>query len=90
MFIAGSPRFPRRAATDRSNQGKETKMGGGYSWLTPTGIIAGASALNPDYGKMAAESIAKELEERKLVPPTAQAAATIETDQTTPGERTGP
>jgi hypothetical protein len=65
-------------------------MGGGYSWLTPAGMIAAASAHNPDYGKMAAESIAKELEERKLVPPTAQASATIETDQATPGESKGP
>jgi hypothetical protein len=73
---------------DRSNQGKDTK--GGYSWLTPAGMVAAGIAHNPDYGKMAAESIAKELEERKLVPPTAQASATIETDQTKPGERNDP
>jgi hypothetical protein len=49
--------------------------GGGFSWLTPAGMLA---AQNPDYGKMAAESIAKELEERNLVPPTAEKVATIE------------
>jgi hypothetical protein len=68
-------------------------MGGGYSWLTPAGMVAAASAHNPDYGKMAAESIAKELEERKLVPPSTEKIATIEepispatgTDAATPG-----
>jgi hypothetical protein len=40
-------------------------------------MIAAASAQNPDYGKMAAESIAKELEERNLVPPTTGEGASI-------------
>jgi hypothetical protein len=50
-------------------------MGGGgyYQWLTPQGMIAAGVAYNPDYGKMAAESIAKEVAERNLVPAAASA-----------------
>ena len=44
-------------------------MGGGSNpWLTPQGMVAAGVAHNPDYGKMAADSIAKEVEERGLVP----------------------
>jgi hypothetical protein len=44
-------------------------MGGGSGYsLTPQGIIAAGVAYNPSYGKMAADSIAKEVEERKLIP----------------------
>lgn len=48
-------------------------MGGGgyYHWLTPQGMIAAGIAHNPDYGKMAADSIAKEVEERNLIPKSA-------------------
>jgi hypothetical protein len=43
--------------------------GGGFNpWLTPQGMIAAGVAHNPDYGKVAADSIAKEVEERGLVP----------------------
>jgi hypothetical protein len=44
-------------------------MGGGsYFWLTPQGTLALGVAHNPEYGKMAADSIAKEVEERNLIP----------------------
>jgi hypothetical protein len=58
-------------------EGEDIKMGGGggsYYTLTPQGIVAAGIAHNPDYGKLAADSIAKEIEERKLIP----AAATTE------------
>ena len=46
-------------------------MGGGsYFWLTPQGMIAAGVAHNPEYGKMAADSIAKEVKERNLIPGT--------------------
>ena len=48
-------------------------MGGGggtYFGFTPQGIIAAGCAQNPNYGKTIADSIAKEVEERKLDPPT--------------------
>jgi hypothetical protein len=49
-------------------------VGGGYNpWLTPQGMIAAGIAHNPDYGKMAADSIAKEVEERGLAAVTANA-----------------
>jgi hypothetical protein len=44
-------------------------MGGGYNpWLTPRGMVAAGVAHNPDYGKMAADSIAKEIKDRGLAP----------------------
>jgi hypothetical protein len=44
-------------------------MGGGSNpWLTPQGMVAAGVAHNPDYGKIAADSIAKEVEERGLIP----------------------
>jgi hypothetical protein len=64
--------------TARAIQGEDIRMGGGggiNSWLTPQGMIAAASVHNPDYGKMAADSIAKEVEERKLIPPTTEKIA---------------
>ena len=57
-------------------------MGGGggpYDRLMVQGIIAAGRAHNPSYGKMAADSIAKEVEERKLIP------ATTSTEETVPG-----
>ena len=49
-------------------------MGGGSNpWLTPQGMVAAGVAHNPDYGKMAADSIAKEVEERGLAPKAASA-----------------
>jgi hypothetical protein len=68
-------------------------MGGGSGpWLTPQGTIAAGVAHNPDYGKMAADSIAKEVEERGLVPKDAgsQVAPTAGTDESTPGEPASP
>jgi hypothetical protein len=53
------------------SKGEDANMGGGggsYHWLTPQGIVAAGVAYNPNYGKMAADSIAKEVEERKLIP----------------------
>jgi hypothetical protein len=51
-------------------------MGGGgggiYFEKTAQGIVAAGSVYNPNYGEMAADSIAKEIEERKLVPATAR------------------
>jgi hypothetical protein len=48
-------------------------MGGGsYYELTPEGIIAAGVAYNPHYGKMAADNIAKEVEERQLIAPAAE------------------
>lgn len=45
-------------------------MGGGsYYEPTPQGIIAAGVAYNPSYGKMAADDIAREVEERQLVAP---------------------
>jgi hypothetical protein len=56
-------------------------MGGGpYGWMAPAGIVATGSVLNPNYGKMAADSIAKEVEERKI------AGATITAKAIAPGE----
>jgi hypothetical protein len=49
--------------------------GGGYNWLTPQGMIAAGIAHNPDYGKTAADSLAKEVAERNIVPTTASAEA---------------
>ena len=43
--------------------------GGGRYWYS---MMGAGSVLNSDYGKMAADSIAKEIEERKLVPPTTE------------------
>ena len=49
-------------------------MGGGSaSGLTPQGMIAAGIAHNPEYGKLAADSIAKEVAERNLVPKAAGA-----------------
>jgi len=45
--------------------------GGGYLDKTAQGIIAAGSVYNSNYGKMAADSIAKEIDERKLVAATA-------------------
>jgi hypothetical protein len=42
--------------------------GGGRYWYS---MMGAGSVLGPDYGKMAADSIAKEIKERNLVPPTA-------------------
>jgi hypothetical protein len=50
--------------------------GGGYFGLTPQGMIAVGVAHNPEYGKLAADSIAKEVKERKHVPATANAQHT--------------
>jgi hypothetical protein len=47
-----------------------TMGGGAYSGLTPQGMIAAGVAHNPEYGKMAADSIAKEVKERNLIPGT--------------------
>jgi hypothetical protein len=68
--------------------------GGGYYWLTPQGMIAAGIAHNPDYGKMAADNIAKEVAERNLLPKTAsaeevatggeQVSPATGTDETTP------
>jgi hypothetical protein len=59
-------------------------MGGGsYSGLTPQGMIAAGIAHNPEYGKLAADSIAKEVAERNLV---AKSAA----DDAAPGEQAAP
>jgi hypothetical protein len=82
------------------SKGEDFKMGGGSSTgLTPQGIIAAGVAYNPKYGKMAADSIAKELEERKLIPPAAtteeiasdgvQAAPATPTDEITSSEHKG-
>jgi hypothetical protein len=70
--------------------------GGGRYWY---GMMGAGSVLNSDYGKMAADSIAKEIEERKLVPPTAgtqvvassadQVSPATETDKIAPGEDQG-
>jgi hypothetical protein len=54
------------------NAREASTMGGGsYLWLTPQGMIAAGVAHNPEYGKLAAESIAQEVKERNLIPPTA-------------------
>jgi hypothetical protein len=58
--------------------------GGSYGLLAPGGIVAAGTVLNPNYGKMAADSIAKEIEERKIAP------ATITAQLTTPGEEPAP
>jgi hypothetical protein len=51
-------------------------MGGGtYYYKTAQGIVAAGTVFNPSYGQMAADSIAKEIEERKLVSPTASPQA---------------
>jgi hypothetical protein len=58
------------------SKGRKIKMGGGsHWWMGAQGIVAAGTLYNPDYGKMAADSLAKELEERKLVPPTTSAQA---------------
>jgi hypothetical protein len=46
--------------------------GGGYLDKTAQGIIAAGSVYNSSYGKMAADSIAKEIDERALVAATAR------------------
>jgi hypothetical protein len=52
-------------------------MGGGsYFWLTPQGTLALGVAHNPEYGRMAADSIAKGVEERNLIPAAANAQDT--------------
>jgi hypothetical protein len=57
-------------------------MGGGsYHWLTPQGMIAAGIAHNPDYGKMAADGVAKEVAERNLIPATASAPAAASAEQ---------
>jgi hypothetical protein len=53
-----------------------TMGGGAYLWLTPQGMIAAGVAHNPEYGKMAADNIAKEVAERNLTPGNAQDIAT--------------
>jgi hypothetical protein len=56
-------------------------MGGGsYGLLGPGGIVAAGTVLNPNYGKLAADSIAKEIEERKIAP------AAITAEAIAPGE----
>jgi hypothetical protein len=55
--------------------------GGGRYWYS---MMGAGSVLNSDYGKMAADSIAKEIEERKLVPPTAETQAAASADQVSP------
>jgi hypothetical protein len=95
-------RCRRRTDGERENIKKpeNIKMSGGsgyYYWKTA--IISAGIADNPDYGKMAADSIAKEVEERKLVPPTTrtEAVASSEgqvspatgTDKITPSEDEG-
>jgi hypothetical protein len=51
-------------------------MGGGaYLDKTAQGIVAAGTVFNPSYGQMAADSIAKEIEERQLVSPTASPQA---------------
>ena len=75
-------------------------MGGGsYYGLTPQGIIAAGVAYNPHYGKMAADNIAREVEERQLVAPAPgakyiaggeeQASPVTGTDENPPGEDHG-
>jgi hypothetical protein len=67
-----------RQRTARAIQ-EEAKMGGGpYRWMAPAGVVAAGSILNPNYGKMAAESIAKEVEERKIATQTAEAITSSE------------
>jgi hypothetical protein len=75
------------------NAREDTIVGGGsYFGLTPQGMIAAGVAHNPEYGKMAADSIAKEVKERNLVPATADAQdpaagaeqAAAATDEVTP------
>ena len=54
--------------------------GGGYFDKTAQGIVAAGSIYNSSYGKMAADSIAKEIDERNLV------AATARTEMVASGE----
>jgi hypothetical protein len=58
--------------------------GGGYAYWK-AGMMGVGGVLNSDYGKIAADSIAKEIEERNLIPPPTgtQAAASGE-DQVSP------
>jgi hypothetical protein len=66
-------------------EGGKQMGGGSTSGLTPQGVIAAGIAHNPDYGKMAADSIAKEAAERGLLPKVAngeQAAPATGTDET--------
>jgi hypothetical protein len=75
----------------------EINMGGGtYYQMGAQGIVAAGTLYNPNYGKMAADSIAKELEERKLLSPTTsvepgqdQAAPTTSADEIPPGKNQG-
>jgi hypothetical protein len=71
-------------------------MGGGsYYGLTPQGIVAAGVAYNPNYGKMAADNIAREVEERQLIVPAAgteeiagrevQASSVTRSDEITSG-----
>jgi hypothetical protein len=72
------------------NPREGAKMGGGsYSGLTPQGMIAAGIAHNPEYGKLAADSIAKEVAERNLVGTTASADdAAPGAEQATPASAT--
>lgn len=59
--------------------------GGSYVGVTPQGIVAAGVAYNPNYGKMAADSIAKEVEERRLV-----VAAAAAPEEIADGEQPAP
>ena len=73
--------------------------GGGYTYWK-AGMMGAGGVLHSDYGKMAADSIAKEIAERNLVPPpTATQAVASGEDQVSPvtgadkiasGEHQGP
>jgi hypothetical protein len=60
--------------------------GGGRYWYS---MMGAGSVLGPDYGKMAADGIAKEIEERNLVlPTTAMQAVASSEDQISPATGT--